>query len=580
MGHYTAKLDKNESFTIEYATHDRDRIVKIEITAEKTPYSIDIFYRFRNTDYVRIPQLAGSAITSTDKIKTIRLKDLRDWLKIIITSQADGQNDVIVNVSLVTEPITGELEVDGVPDPYVQYAGGKQIGTSDNNLLVTPTNASPGDFLKRGKTSWGKGTAEPSDINRKRTYGYVFGGDNTIDFLTSTEQYYDIGDVWSIKQSLNEYRWDTAGFSLNGYGYAAGQGWTYKDTVEKYNQETDTWTYVANLIQRGGYWGGFSLSGHGYIPGGYNDFGDPITMCQKYKDRYDIWLTIGNLSKARAPSAFSLNGYGYAIGGKSGFTSYEVITEQYDDIADTWTVKANLNNARGGDASFSLNGYGYVAGGYNGVSRLNSVERYDDIADTWTVKTNLSGVRAVVRGFSLNGYGYVVGGYDGSLLATTERYDDITDTWTVKANLNVAREEHSSFSIETVEFWNKKRNSMKYIRDDRLPTAIKAFDKTGVSLSTKGVKHIAFIDTTLFGGRVKALSAVVKASSKSPKWAIRLKGRNLHASQGVTASNVAETITFTQNQYASGIVEIDLNVVASGSGGTMDLTVFFINAIK
>ncbi len=95
-----------------------------------------------------------------------------------------------------------------------------------------------------------------------------------------------------------------------------------------------------------------------------------------------------------------------------------------------------------------------------------------------------------------------------------------------------------------------------------------------ISLNTPGAKHIAFINAHKFGGHIRAIEATVRATSTSPKFALRLNGNNLHASTSVAASNVAETITFTQNQYAAGdIVELDLNVVASGSGGTMDVSV-------
>lgn len=95
-----------------------------------------------------------------------------------------------------------------------------------------------------------------------------------------------------------------------------------------------------------------------------------------------------------------------------------------------------------------------------------------------------------------------------------------------------------------------------------------------ISLNTSGVQHIGFINVHKFGGSIRAVLATLRASSTSPVWVLQLNGNDLHASGSVAASNTAEVITFDQNQYAAGsIVEVGLNVIASGTGGTMDVTV-------
>jgi len=100
------------------------------------------------------------------------------------------------------------------------------------------------------------------------------------------------------------------------------------------------------------------------------------------------------------------------------------------------------------------------------------------------------------------------------------------------------------------------------------------YSARSVSLNSPGKKHIGFVMAHRFGGSVRAVAAVVRATSTSPKFVLQMADRNLHASTSVAASNTPEVIPFDRNQYAAGdIVELALNVVASGAGGTADVTV-------
>lgn len=95
---------------------------------------------------------------------------------------------------------------------------------------------------------------------------------------------------------------------------------------------------------------------------------------------------------------------------------------------------------------------------------------------------------------------------------------------------------------------------------------------TGVSLNSPGFKHIGFVGFHKFGGTLRAVNAIVKATGATPIFALQLDGANLAASMSVAAVNTAEVVTMTENQYRSGVTpELGINVITSGAGGTADI---------
>lgn len=258
-------------------------------------------------------------------------------------------------------------------------------------------------------------------------------------------------NAWTAKSSMNVARKWSDGFTVGGYGYAAG-GDQSLTSSERYDDTNNYWLNRGTLVTGIDSHGAFDLNAIGYICGGLTGGSTNSAQVQGYMDSTDVWSTKAILGTARyGISAFGLNGYGYAAGGFNiGISAFNIV-EKYSDANNTWSVRSPIGTSRGRVTSLpSLNGFGYMAGGTDsGFTRIGIVEKYQDSTNAWIALASLTANSSFYAGSVQNGFLYISGGEDLSGTATSSvvEYNDFANAWTVKSSLSAARANSFGLSI-------------------------------------------------------------------------------------------------------------------------------------
>lgn len=157
---------------------------------------------------------------------------------------------------------------------------------------------------------------------------------------SNDSEYYNIErDKWFKMNSLNnKYRIDYAVTDLNGFIYAVGGYFEYREVkfVEQFDPKTNIWKNVAPML-------------HGRV----------------------------------APALCALNGCLYAIGGKEFIGNRSLsLVEKYDPSTDSWEEVTKLNHARSHAGAVAVNGKIYVFGG---IHSNFTIEVFCPYKKTWSV---------------------------------------------------------------------------------------------------------------------------------------------------------------------------------------------------
>src|SRR5581483_1090219 len=260
-------------------------------------------------------------------------------------------------------------------------------------------------------------------------YGYLPGGRQSGGgALQENPRYDDTNNYWLYRAAFSTTaKYYFANMSLNGYRYNVGgtDSAVALTTVDQYSDTNNAWVSKAAYPVALTEFFGFSLNGFGYVPGGYDWASSYKDTHYVYSDTNNAWYARSKLAQNRANfSMFVLGNFAYASGGFTNSSSPTATVEQFSDATNLWITKASMSTALFGLAGFAINGLGYHAGGYNsGVTLQTAVEVYSDRNNAWLTKSSLSTARAQFGSFDINGYGYALGGTTGPL-STVERYSN------------------------------------------------------------------------------------------------------------------------------------------------------------
>ncbi len=157
------------------------------------------------------------------------------------------------------------------PHGYITYNSGNYVG---NNFSINAND----ECAKYTISTDAWEACQSVGINRARVQDFAFNGFGFFagghaktfeytgvdqDYLrgkTDTKKYNPSTDTWENRKSLTKWRYDGAGFAIEGYGYVAG-GWVYtgqpepndwafwpEKTVLKFDDTLNTWSSVQNYI--------------------------------------------------------------------------------------------------------------------------------------------------------------------------------------------------------------------------------------------------------------------------------------------------------------------------------------------
>ena len=225
-------------------------------------------------------------------------------------------------------------------------------------------------------------------------YGYVASG---VYNGSQVWRYDPSGDVWDPAASypyVSSYDlFQQASFAIGCNGFV-GFGGTNQGVpvtnVYKYSAAGNSWNQIS-YVQELKYGSvGWSLNGNGYITfgsQGYLNSASPATW--KYVDASDTRTRVADFPATppirSSPTGFESGVKGYLV------TGFNQDFWEYDAVSDVWTQLPDFpGTARSGSSSFAINSYGYVFGGskeYLGVSGSydyrKEVWQYDISQKNW-----------------------------------------------------------------------------------------------------------------------------------------------------------------------------------------------------
>ena len=135
-------------------------------------------------------------------------------------------------------------------------------------------------------------------------------------------------------------------FSLNAYGYVFGGDDTINGILNElwqYDAAADAWSQKASMPDSARtYSSAFVIANMAYVFGGYNLSNSPSNDLWQYNPVANAWLSKAALpgNGRWASSAFSLNGKGYVVGGQGASVSFSELWEYTPD-----SVFAGVNEA-------------------------------------------------------------------------------------------------------------------------------------------------------------------------------------------------------------------------------------------
>ena len=306
--------------------------------------------------------------------------------------------------------------------------------------------------------------------------GFASGGRVGTNTDTTDSEYYNNQlNTWVTKGSLATAKMtggSTAGYGLNGYGYAACGQISTSGTAnhQKYDIQADTWTNKTSAITSRVSPGSNVAGGYGFTYGG----GAALTVNERYNDTQDSWLSMTALpvgtSNQQSINAGSYRNYDVRIGlpayiaGIGGGTwtyqtslltsSTEVevvevggamlarngtsITE-YDYLFNTSRTVFTYGSNRSYPHVWGLNGIMYCSGGATGGSGTDTGvgDKFDLVTKTSLTIATSPNANGGGAGSGLNGYGYRHNGIQTSVTANItffERYDPVANSFTSRTN--------------------------------------------------------------------------------------------------------------------------------------------------
>jgi len=162
-----ARLKNGESKSWEIPTPgEPGYILKAIIKCTRVPITVDFKYKYEGEDdskYTRIPALT-SAYEVNKKTITFKTDQLRDWMKVTVTSSASGINVVTADIRVIktTEAVSG-LKAD---DTQIKktIGGYTQIVYIDSGRVIAED--SEGSRTDSGKASVDDATVIQNAINQ------------------------------------------------------------------------------------------------------------------------------------------------------------------------------------------------------------------------------------------------------------------------------------------------------------------------------------------------------------------------------------------------------------------------------
>ena len=266
---------------------------------------------------------------------------------------------------------------------------------------------------------------------------YAIGGENSVEILSTVEEYDPATGVWIRKADMPTARCRFSTSVVNGKIYAIGGAVPggVVPTVEKYDPVADKWTRKSDMPTARGWFSTGVVDEKVYAIGGVPNWGvpPPVPAVEEYDPATDKWTKKADMPKARGWfSASAVGGKIYIIGGGSPAETVPDM-EEYDPAKDEWTEKASMITPRWGLATCVVDEKIYAIGGVSGAAwnARSTVEEYDPATDKWTKKADMPTARGWLSTNVVDEKIYAIGGTDSLVankggvtpLSAMEEYD-------------------------------------------------------------------------------------------------------------------------------------------------------------
>ncbi|MEK7767480.1 MAG: kelch repeat-containing protein, partial [bacterium] len=250
---------------------------------------------------------------------------------------------------------------------------------------------------------------------------------------------WDLGPLWTLRNSMFTGRESLAAGVLNGNLYALGGYYntpvpTVTTANEMYDPSTGSWTSKAPmLISRTGLAVAVT-NGKLYVVGGTVDTVTMALPVGEYDPGTNLWTSRANMPTGRTYlSAGAVNGKIYAVGGVNGGAL--TLNQEYNPATNGWASKAAMPTPRFYAGVGVVNGKLYVVSGYDNSglwSLTSAVDAYDPATDTWSSRAPILTVRGEHAVAVMHGRIYALGGSSpgfSNYLTRIEVYDPASNSW-------------------------------------------------------------------------------------------------------------------------------------------------------
>lgn len=222
----------------------------------------------------------------------------------------------------------------------------------------------------------------------------IAGGQNTSDYLASTEEFDPATGFWALKGDLVVSRAShTTTLLANGMVLAAG-GVNLDgalSSTELFNPAAGEWEVTGALNNpRSHHTASLLPDGKVLIAGGTDVIG-PLASVEIFNPDSGLWTPTDNMNESRTGHTATplTNGKILVVGGQN-TTGYTASAELFDPVAEEWLTTGGLNVARSNHSATMLpDGKVMVAGGQDSSGFLSDAEIYDPAAGTWSVTESM-----------------------------------------------------------------------------------------------------------------------------------------------------------------------------------------------